>query len=332
MRRRAFTLVELLVVVSIIGLLVGLILPAVQAAREASRRMKCLNNLKQIGLASHNFESANGSFPQGSSLGNSNASALVFLLPFLEQGSRYNQFDLTLDVSDAPANSTARTQDIAMFLCPSDPSSGVWQDAAFVAGQPPSVMGRSNYFGNLGLHGWAYNQKASFLKDPRHVGIFAYVSTTRLADITDGSSNTALFAEIKRGARPKSDELDINVLPPNIWGMGNPATNVNNLTRPSACNKPGVGLINYTGLKYQSGGLRTSLYTHSLPPNSRDRDCIIFLSFDQGHVASRSYHPGGVNLALADGSVRFIKDSIQMSLWKALSTRAGGEPMDWAGF
>ncbi|AGA25312.1 DUF1559 domain-containing protein [Singulisphaera acidiphila] len=328
MKRRAFTLIELLVVVSIIGLLIGLLLPAVQAARESARRMQCVNNLKQVALGTHNFETANGSFPLGTSSGPSLASTLVFLLPFLEQGNRYDQFDLTANVSDTWTNLTVRSQDISMFLCPSDPSRGQWVDPLIQAGQPPAVTGRTNYFGNLGVHGWAYNSKGDVIKDSRHIGVFAYLSSTRLAEISDGSSNTVMFAEIKRGAAPASDDLDVIVVLPNLWGAGNPATNANNLKPLAVCNTlPGYKRIPYVGLQYQRGSLNSALYTHTLVPNSKNRDCIS-ATVDQIHLASRSYHPGGVNVALCDGSVRSIKESIQLDVWKALGTRAGAETID----
>jgi prepilin-type N-terminal cleavage/methylation domain-containing protein/prepilin-type processing-associated H-X9-DG protein len=335
MQRRAFTLIELLVVVSIIGLLIGLLLPAVQAARESARRMQCVNNLKQLALGAHNFETANGSFPPGTSGGPSLASTRVLLLPYLEQASLYNRFDLTTNVSDTLVNLTARSQDIAMFLCPSDPSTGRWVDPPLVEGDPPVGSGRSNYYGNLGIHAWAYNQSPNYAytKDARHAGVFAYVSSTRLADIADGTSNTVMFAEVKRGAFPNNNEIDIIVVQPNLWGTGSPVTNANNLTPPAVCNKlPGYKQLTYTGLQYQRGTLLASLYTHTVAPNSKKRDCVSFPTLELAHLASRSYHSGGVNVALCDGSVRFVKDSLQLDVWKALGTRAGGETIDSAGY
>jgi prepilin-type N-terminal cleavage/methylation domain-containing protein/prepilin-type processing-associated H-X9-DG protein len=332
MRRRAFTLIELLVVIVIIAMLVGLLLPAVQAAREAARRASCANNLKQIALASHNFQDVNRCFPPGSSPAPANASPLVLILPFLEQGSRYDHFDLTQDVTQSSANATARDQQVQVFLCPSDPSSGSYQDPAVLPGQQAGVMGRSNYFGNLGADGWVYDSRGSFTKPLGLSGVFSYSSTTRLSDLTDGTSNTVLFAEIRRGAYPGHDALDVTLVAPNVWGISNPGTNPNNLIPPAACNAAAASAapppMNETGLQFQRGFFLTALYTHTVTPNSKGHDCIVFPTLDQGHLASRSYHPGGINVAMADGSVRFINDRVRLEVWKALGTRAGGEVVD----
>jgi prepilin-type N-terminal cleavage/methylation domain-containing protein/prepilin-type processing-associated H-X9-DG protein len=332
MRRRAFTLIELLVVMTIIAMLIGLLLPAVQAAREAARRASCANNLKQIALASHNYQDVNLCFPPGSSPSPVNASALVPILPFLEQGSRYDRFDLTQDVTGSFANVTARDQQVQVFLCPSDPSSGSYQDPAVLPGQQAGVMGRSNYFGNMGAHGWFYDSIPPFFKPPGLSGVFCYSSTTQLSNITDGTSNTVLFAEIKRGAYPGHDALDVTLVAPSVWGVGNPAMNPNNLTPPAACNAAASNAapppMNTTGLQFQRGFFLTALYTHTVTPNSKGRDCIVFPTLNQGHLAARSDHPGGINVAMADGSVRFINDRIRLEVWKALGTRAGGEIVD----
>src|SRR5258708_5733753 len=135
MKRSAFTLVELLVVIAVIAILVALLLPAVQTAREAARRIQCTNNLKQIALATHNFHDANALLPPGASAAPSFASSLVFILPFFEQMNSFNSFNLTLDVTDFPENSTARNHDVSGYLCPSDPSFGSFQDPTQLPGR-----------------------------------------------------------------------------------------------------------------------------------------------------------------------------------------------------
>ncbi len=305
------------------GILIALLLPAVQKVREATNRMKCANNLKQIALAAHNYHDDYGSFPCGTTLSPSQASALTLLLPYLEQGNLYRLFDFSRSVYADPVNAPGRAQQAAVFLCPSDPSQGYYQDPF-----PPAVIsGKSNYFANMGAHGWWLDQPGAAQTKPVDLaGVFGDNSRIRLTDISDGTSNTALFAEVKRGAGPGHDRLDVTVLMPPAWDNMpyNPAINPNNRTPPAACETP-TSTLNYTGLQYYRGFLITAFYTHTVPPNYSGRDCIRGILSDQGHLAARSYHPGGVNVALADGSVRFISDGIQFSIWQALGTRAGGE-------
>jgi prepilin-type N-terminal cleavage/methylation domain-containing protein/prepilin-type processing-associated H-X9-DG protein len=331
MRKRGFTLIELLVVIAIIAVLIGLLLPAVQAARGAARRVQCVNNLKQIALGAHHFHDANRCFPPGASLAPSEATAVTVLLPYLENVALANAFNYSLNVTTTIENATGRCTQIKMFLCPSDPSSGVWPDPNLPPAMQGSVMGRSNYFGNLGGWGWIYDQLNSRSKPAALAGVLAVGSTTRIADILDGTSNTAMFAEIKRGASPGSDVLDVTVAMPNVWGPATPDVNVNNLAPPAACNKP-LKKLNYTGLQYQYDYLMTAFYTHTVPPNYRGRDCIALVSQQQGHLASRSYHPGGVNVAWADGSVRFVSERIPLNVWRALGTRSGGEILDSSSY
>jgi prepilin-type processing-associated H-X9-DG protein/prepilin-type N-terminal cleavage/methylation domain-containing protein len=330
MRRAAFTLTEVLVVIAIMGALIGLLVPAVQKVREAANRAKCQNNLKQIALAAHSYHGVFDRFPPGATLPPSRVSALTLVMPHLEQANIYRQFDFSKSASDEPANAAARAQQVPTFLCPSDPSQGYYQDSF-----PPGVIsGKSNYSANMGASGWWDERDgANHVKDPALSGVFGHNSRTRLSDIRDGSSNTLLFAEVKRGANPSHDILDVTVLMPPAWDNRpyNPATNPNNLSPPPACNSP-TTTLNYTGLQYYNGFLITAFYTHTVPPNSRDRDCVRWLTFDQGHLASRSYHPGGVNVAFADGSARFISDSIQLNTWKKLGTRSGGEVLNAGDF
>jgi len=321
--RRAFTLIELLVVMVIISILIGMLLPAVQSAREAARHLRCISNMKQLALAAHNHEQVNGAFPPGASLAPSGASSLVFLLKYLEQAPVYNSFNLDLDVFGAPENFTARNLSIDVFLCPSDPSTGYYQDTVVIPGLPTGIMGGSNYFGNLGAHGWSFEQLGGVARDPALNGIFATGSTTSLRDVTDGASNTALYAEIKRGAWPGSNTLDVTYILPPVWGSS-PAINPNNLSPPKSCQTPTTNTYKYTGLQYSHGAFFTAFYTHTLPPNFKGRDCVLITN-NQGHLAARSSHPAGVDVAKVDGSVRTISGQIDTQVWKALGTRQGGE-------
>jgi prepilin-type processing-associated H-X9-DG protein len=340
MKRQAYTLVETLVVIGIIAVLMGLLLGAVQRAREAANRAQCLNNLKQIALAAHGYHGSNRRFPPGAATGPGYASSLVYLLPYVEQGNLYQRFDLTQNVYSTTANSLARTQQVPLFLCPSDPSTGAVSDVNPPKGQPPDRNGQTNYHGNMGISAvWQEQSGGRLLKEPRYNGIFALNSRTSLLMITDGASNTALYAEVKRGAAPNSSSTtDVAVVAPSDWDMtSNPMTNPNNLAPPTASCDAAVTTYNDTGLEYCWGVLNNALYTHSVPPNYTGRDCtrnpvVAPIMVNQGHLAARSYHPGGVNVAFADGSVRFISDSIPLDTWKALGTRSGGEVLDAGDF
>jgi prepilin-type N-terminal cleavage/methylation domain-containing protein/prepilin-type processing-associated H-X9-DG protein len=331
MKRSAFTLIELLVVIAILAILIALLVPAVQKVRESAARMQCQNNLKQIGLAAHNYHSMLRSFPPGVSVAPQQASVLVLLLPCLDDAALFQQFDMSQDVTTAAANAPVRAQQVPYFLCPSDPSSGALLDP-WPAPGVPAIVGKSNYFGNMGTHARAREASAAgWLKDPGTCGIFAWASQTRMELVSDGTSNTALFAEVKRGAMPADDALDVSLLPPASWDQATPATNPNNLAPPAAC----VGAAtkyNYTGLAYYRNILIDVMYTHTVPPNYTGPDCMRNpgmppIQDQQGHLAARSYHVGGVNVVLVDGSVRFVNDGIAFPLWQALGTRSGNEPL-----
>src|SRR5439155_16603415 len=175
------------------AVLIGLLLPAIQKVREAANRMACQNNLKQIGLAVHNYENTSGRLPPGNTdqPDPSIASALVLVMPYLEQANRYRLFDFTTNIDTSPTNAAARTQEVPIFLCPSDPSTGQRNDSGSAL-----PYGRNNYYANLGINGNWRNASAAT------GGPFYNSSRVRIADITDGTSNTALFAEVKRGVAP----------------------------------------------------------------------------------------------------------------------------------
>ncbi|CAN5203001.1 DUF1559 domain-containing protein [soil metagenome] len=327
MARRGFTLIELLVVIAIIAIMVGLLLPAVQRIREAASRIRCANNLKQLSLAAHGYNDSNGMLPPGATASPTFTSVQVLLLPYIEQGSRYNKFDQTLNIN-LPPNYSVRVQDIPTYICSSDPSLGKFPDFSPIPGVTPEPTGRNNYYGNAGAHAWWKDRNGSFIKPVGLAGLFGNDSRVRFGDITDGLSNTVLFAEVKRGGYPSNDNSDVVRVLPASWNTPgtNPGTNPNNLKPPKACSIL-ANRFNLVGLQYYRGSALSALYTHTLAPNSPDRDCAILIAEDQFHLAARSYHTGGLNVTLADGSVRFITDTIQFSTWQALGTRSGGEPV-----
>lgn len=326
MRRTGFTLIELLVVIAIIAVLLGLLLTAVQQVRAAAARATCQNNLKQLGLAAHAYHNTYKVFPYGVGPAPGEGTALVFLLPFVEQQARFQQFDFSKHLTNHEDNSPARIRDVALYLCPADNSSGAYPDLNPGAGQPAQPLGRSNYFGNMGTNAWVHNQRGTKSKDPASRGTFAYLDRTRMADIVDGTSSTVLFAEGKRGSYPANGPLDITLVAPGDWGGSSfdPLTDPNNRTPPPACANP-MTTYAFTGLQFQRGFFITALYTHTIPPNYVGRDCMRLPLLDQGHLAARSYHAGGVNACFADGSVRFVGDNISMPLWQAIGTRAGND-------
>ncbi|XZE19088.1 DUF1559 domain-containing protein [Pirellulaceae bacterium SH449] len=305
-RSSGFTLVELLVVIAIIGILVGLLLPAVQSAREAARRIQCQNNLKQLALAAHNFHDAYKRFPSGglppTATSGSQFSALAQLLPFIEQGNVYAMIDLSVPVQH-DANANARNTQISTFLCPSEPRMNPM----------PSLGAPTNYMSNTGAMPFFVVPGPQLFS-----GVFYVNTTVRFADITDGTSQTALFSE-----RLMSDGSNgiISPLEDVFFHPGNPATSDETHT---LCQ--GVDITNlanqfplFMGAPWLHHQHR---YQHVSPPNSRS--CGFFV-VGKATMAATSRHVGGVNVALADGSVTFVTSNIDTSTWRAIGTRNGGE-------
>jgi prepilin-type N-terminal cleavage/methylation domain-containing protein/prepilin-type processing-associated H-X9-DG protein len=336
MRRRGFTLIELLVVIAIIAILIGLLLPAVQKIREAANRMKCSNNLKQLGLAVHNYEGAYGELPKGW-MGNSNPavyvgypdyyfswSVLAQLNPYLEQTNIYNRMDLTQPIytfanTVTAANQFAVQQVIKLFLCPSDKQ----QPVSKAYGEP--VIGPTNYAACLGsgttMGGAPYGSPLNA------DGMFQAVNALRFADVTDGLSNTACMSESTLGDGPEQFVGAAPAGPDKAYGyVGFTGTPIS----PATCGTPQMwNGYNRRGFMWASGEIRCATYNHYLTPNSKLYDCV---NNDpatgytaSGWRAARSKHAGGVNLLLGDGSVRFVRDSVDQVTWMAVGTRAGGE-------
>jgi prepilin-type N-terminal cleavage/methylation domain-containing protein len=314
--RSGFTLVELLVVIAIIGILVGLLLPAVQAAREAARRMQCSNNLKQLGLSMHNYESTYKRFPSGNLVGTSfsiGLSAHARLLPFMEGSNLYQLVDFNSAYNHVN-NNAARLQSIPMFQCPSD-------NYSLLA---PTLGGANSYYANSGTNILA-GSPPTLTSDPNYGmpecnGIFYRDSKVRPADIIDGLSNTCAFAEKIAGdgnnaiSTPLSDTFQPGTRPANADEAMRDcmAVNVTDLSKQGYSN---------VGAPWLQAYHSTTLYYHVLPPNSRS--CM----YPPGRIATTagSRHTGGINTANCDGSVRFVSNSVDLTIWRALGTRAGGE-------
>jgi prepilin-type N-terminal cleavage/methylation domain-containing protein/prepilin-type processing-associated H-X9-DG protein len=319
MRRSGFTLVELLVVIAIIGILVAMLLPAVQAAREAARRSECMNNLKQIGLALHNYESSFKALPPGYITTNV-ASTHPLVLPYFEQSAAWSLFDFKVDINLHVNNQNARQQKLAVLTCPSHPTS----PSFVLAGtQCPNGCGTTNYVQSLG-------NNANYA---RNNGPFGRNYGARFADFTDGMSNTALFSEILLG--PSDGTATTGVVPAGSPDHYRVATNLPfgtwdgapnpDVVYPPPCDNAGTSAYRYRGKQYYRGIVVTTNYSHTLTPNSRFRDCVRGTGLDRGHLAARSYHPGGVNFVLGDGSVRFAANTIDEQTWRAIGSKGDGD-------
>jgi len=342
--RRGFTLIELLVVIAIIAVLVALLLPAVQQAREAARRAQCSNNLKQIGLALHNYHSALNTFPPNLTPGGDAYNyakggwgVLSHLNPYLEQTNVYNLMDLTLPTyaliggSYVFAGGDANTQKavqtvVPTFLCPSDLGKPI------DGGYGLTTMGPTNYCANQGSGVDTINGDPDMNGSPLNAdGVFFADSRIRISDITDGTSYTAAFSESLLGEGPTSaTTLPASVDPKRVYGYLGYTTGL--ALTDAACAAPAFfNLSQRRGFAWYAGEIRCASYNHYYGPNPPTWDCI-FNNFDYGYTAmgwkaARSLHPGGVNLLMCDGSTRFVGNLIDRPTWSALATRAGREAL-----
>jgi prepilin-type N-terminal cleavage/methylation domain-containing protein len=320
--RPGFTLIELLVVIAIIAVLIGLLLPAVQAAREAARRAQCTNNLKQIGLALHNYLSTNNTFPPFSVLPRTRPaqpwSVLARLLPYLEQGNLANLINWDSDF-EFPFKPTVVSIRVATFMCPSEIN-----DRA----RPTATL--TYYPSNH-----AFNAGSWFFYDPvsnrEGDGAFTPNRAFGAAAIQDGLSNTLGASETK-------------AYQPNVWDSQTPSVlDIAAPLVPSALTPYlAGGTFDSNGhTEWIEGDIHETGFSTTFTPNTqvlysnggqnydidftsmRDGESITLPTY--GAVTARSYHPGGVNAMLMDGSVRFIKNSINLGIWRSLGTRAGGE-------
>lgn len=349
-RRPGFTLVELLVVIAILGILVGLLLPAVQAAREAARRMSCSNNLKQLALALHNYESVYREFPSLGTQTSDTFSIQAKLLPYIEQTSLEDLIDYDQPFTDPdfagpsfrapinPAHQSAAETEVASLLCPSDPADVVYDHNG-------TAWTGHNYMGNLGSgQSLAYDAVAR-----QTDGLFYYDSKNDFSHLLDGASQTVFAAEVTRnfvGYEPPGATIEEQLL--NIeprWAYAD----VGRCYRPVY---PGGGLaVGGTPPAIEDPDLRTlltdcsdvrwktdraytwiwgresrTLLTGYASPNSPLPDVV---GHGRGWMTSRSWHTGGITMAMCDGSVSFTTDSIDVETWRALFSKNGREVISW---
>jgi prepilin-type N-terminal cleavage/methylation domain-containing protein/prepilin-type processing-associated H-X9-DG protein len=322
-RRLAFSLVELLIVIAIIGILVGLLLPALQASRAAAARNSCGNNLRQIGLAAHHHEAALKFFPNGSVAKEFSAqpftawtfyrwSALASLTPYLENTAAYNALDLSVPLYAStfnirPENVAAVRIFVPEFLCPSDIQRQVSEDFA-----------PTNYAVCAGSGAGGGT--------PRDTdGVFFINSETTPAKITDGLSKTALASESLLGQPQPAAPHD----PRTEYRFAFTAP----LTDALCAGTAQWNVSDPRGFAWVNGEYRCGLYNHRETPSSTVPDCmgvqvgggVKFIFTPYGWRAARSNHTGGVNVLLADGSLRFVGDDVETTVWKDLATIAGGE-------
>jgi prepilin-type N-terminal cleavage/methylation domain-containing protein/prepilin-type processing-associated H-X9-DG protein len=379
--QRAFTLIELLVVIAIIAVLIALLLPAVQAAREAARRAQCTNNLKQLGLAMHNYHQSVGSFPPGKAqsasampytgyAGWTDWSAQAMMLPYMEQNPIYNAINFNFCGGysyGGYCNITANNKLIASFMCPSDTNVGIggapsqnltlaqnWGQTNY----PPNI---NSYKGSIGTTTSRWGWTTGFMQcqpDPMgfgtpnpctaySTGLFVYYFSNNIQQVTDGTSNTIAYAESLVGdpgtfsPYHRNDSVT-NVTAAGIGEVADASAGNNYLgviipamqqcTNAFKIAQPNASQAYDSGNRWGWGAMGITLFNTIVTPNSKAqpwnscRDtCNNCGSDDSNWSNAQSNHPGGVNVLFADGSSRFIKDSISPQTWMALGTKANGE-------
>jgi prepilin-type N-terminal cleavage/methylation domain-containing protein/prepilin-type processing-associated H-X9-DG protein len=304
--RSAFTLIELLVVIAIIAILIGLLVPAVQKVREAAARATCQNNLKQWGLAFHNYHDTKKAFPEANR-NNPRRVWVVLVWPYVEQGTMYVRFDQTVHFYQPPNTYVNTTNGIyaqpaPLYYCPSDRPGGLWKG-------DPYWRSRGNYVINWGNMTVPYNASDPTQSPTRGYAPFGYTDftsgsrprTTRLTDFSDGTSNTLLMSEVIMAANDTDYDIRGDFL---------------NDDRPCTM---------FMTINLPNSGTDVSPYCSATAYPQNPPCTTAGSGFAQ--AAARSRHTGGVNALLGDGSVRFVSNSVDINTWHALGTMNGGEAL-----
>lgn len=335
-RSRGFTLIELLVVIAIIAVLIALLLPAVQQARESARRTQCKNNLKQIGLAMHNYMSTHTVLPFGK--GASYAGVPVYarwsqhamILPFIEQAPLYATMDFNYPpetpgmggvvafmpafTNASGANAVASRTVIPGFMCPSDmPPNDAWR-------------AQNNYAGNQG--GWLCDRgdapagASDVSPSEVQTGVFYWLSRCSAASFNDGMSQTVMFSERIRGQGTPDPKSDLYVIPAQTTFAATYSTcqGINPATATPLTSKWGYSWV--------MGENCCTQYNHVAVPNSKSCGGTGFTGSMTNmamQVSASSRHVGGVHAMMGDGAVRFVSENIDINVWRAVGTRSGGE-------
>jgi prepilin-type N-terminal cleavage/methylation domain-containing protein/prepilin-type processing-associated H-X9-DG protein len=352
-RRRGFTLIELLVVIAIIAVLIALLLPAVQAAREAARRSQCVNNLKQIGLGLHNYHSTTNSFPMGGTMNPRAAgatypyddwcvwSAQAQLLPYLEQTPVYNACNFSWACegdgnTSGPINATVYNTNLNLFLCPSDGMAGRSCNNSYYACYGTTTLMPDYY------PGWS--------GQPGSSGLFAIWTAYGMRDATDGTSNTIAYSEGLAGNNQNGNGsyyIGNGMVPFSGGNSNNKVYDANTvmagvLQDLAQCaqqfnqKQNGGNVSGRRGYRWCEGIPGFTMFNTIQVPNDQTynvnicrQDCNSGCNLDQSEsVRASSFHAGGVNVLMADGSVKFVKNTVNRATWWGLGTRANNEVID----